>query len=86
MQGFVSVSMPVWMRSLVTMVPAFVVVAIGLGATQALVDSQVVLSFALPVPMTALVYLMRRGNIMGEFANSRVSKSPPFRQRVSFSC
>ncbi|WP_322053998.1 Nramp family divalent metal transporter [Paraburkholderia bannensis] len=69
MQGFVGVRIPVWLRRLVTMAPAFVVVAAGVNATQALVVSQVVLSFALPVPMVALVRFTRRRDIMGEFAN-----------------
>ncbi|WP_321957742.1 Nramp family divalent metal transporter [Paraburkholderia bannensis] len=69
MQGFVGVRMPVWLRRLVTMAPAFIVVAAGVNATQALVVSQVVLSFALPVPMVALVRFTRRRDIMGEFAN-----------------
>ena len=72
MQGFVGVRIPIWVRRLVTMVPAFVVVALGVNATQALVVSQVVLSFALPIPMVALVLFTRRPDIMGEFANSRL--------------
>ncbi|MBY4673875.1 Nramp family divalent metal transporter [Burkholderia multivorans] len=73
MQGFVGVRVPVWLRRLVTMVPAFIVVALGVNATQALVVSQVVLSFALPVPMVALVCFTRRRDIMGEFANGRAT-------------
>lgn len=73
MQGFVGFRIPVWLRRLVTMVPAFIVVALGVNATQALVISQVVLSFALPVPMIALVLFTRRRDLMGEFANSRVT-------------
>jgi len=73
MQGFVGFRIPVWVRRLVTMVPAFVVVGLGVNATQALVISQVVLSFALPVPMVALVLFTRRKDIMGEFANSRLT-------------
>ncbi len=52
------------------MVPAFVVVALGVNATGALVLSQVVLSIALPVPMIALLLLTRRGDVMGAFKNS----------------
>ena len=44
MQGFVGFRIPIWLRRLVTMVPAFVVVALGVNATKALVVSQVVLS------------------------------------------
>ncbi|WP_429252991.1 Nramp family divalent metal transporter [Paraburkholderia sp. GAS333] len=73
MQGFVGFRIPVWLRRLVTMVPAFIVVALGVNATQALVLSQVVLSFALPVPMIALVLFTRRRDLMGEFVNSRVT-------------
>ena len=57
MQGFVGFRIPIWLRRLVTMVPALVVVALGVNATRALVISQVVLSFALPVPMIALAGL-----------------------------
>jgi manganese transport protein len=70
MQGFVGFRIPIWLRRLVTMAPAFVVVAIGVNATQALVVSQVVLSLVLPIPMIALVLFTRRRDIMGEFANS----------------
>jgi manganese transport protein len=70
MQGFVGFRIPIWLRRLVTMLPAFAVVAIGVNATQALVVSQVVLSLVLPIPMIALVLFTRRRDIMGEFANS----------------
>jgi manganese transport protein len=71
MQGFVGFTIPVWLRRLVTMVPALVVVALGVNATSALVISQVVLSIALPLPMVALLMFTRRRDIMGEFANRR---------------
>ncbi|SIO69174.1 manganese transport protein [Burkholderia sp. GAS332] len=73
MQGFVGFRIPIWVRRLVTMIPAFVVVGLGVNATQALVLSQVVLSFALPIPMVALVLFTRRKDIMGEFANNRLT-------------
>ncbi|MGG6896833.1 MULTISPECIES: Nramp family divalent metal transporter [Rhizobium] len=73
MQGFVGFRIPVWMRRLVTMLPAFVVVPMGVNTTQALVYSQVVLSFALPIPMVALVLFTRNRAIMGNFANGRLT-------------
>ena len=73
MQGFVGFRIPVWLRRLITMVPAFVVVALGVNATQALVVSQVVLSIALPLPMIAVVLFTRRADIMGGFANARLT-------------
>lgn len=68
MQGFLHVRVPIWLRRLVTMLPAFAVVASGVNATQALVLSQVVLSIALPVPMIALILFATRRDIMGAFA------------------
>ncbi len=73
-QGFIRRRMPVWVRRLVTMLPAFAVVALGADATRALVLSQVVLSLALPVPMIALVILSGDKLIMGRFANGRLTK------------
>jgi manganese transport protein len=73
MQGFVGFRIPIWVRRVVTMVPAFVVVLIGVNTTNALVYSQVVLSFALPIPMIALVLFTRNRAIMGNFANGRLT-------------
>jgi len=73
MQGFVGVRIPIMVRRLVTMIPAFVVIGLGVNATYALVISQVILSFALPIPMIALVLFTRRRDLMGEFVNSRVT-------------
>ena len=71
MQGFVSFRIPLWLRRLVTMAPAFVIVALGVNATQALIASQLVLSLTLPVPMVALLVLTRRHDVMGSFVNRR---------------
>jgi manganese transport protein len=74
MQGFVGFKIPIWLRRVVTMAPAFVVVAYGVNATEALVVSQVVLSIALPLPMIALLMFTRRDDIMGSFANGRMTQ------------
>ena len=71
MQGFIGIRIPIWFRRVVTMIPAFVVVALGVNATSALVVSQVVLSLALPLPMIALLIFTGRRDIMGVFTNSR---------------
>ena len=73
MQGFVGFRIPIWVRRVVTMVPAFVVVGLGVNATSALVISQVVLSIALPLPMIALLIITRRADVMGKFANNRLT-------------
>ena len=69
MQGFTQYRIPLWLRRLVTMAPAFVVVAFGIDATRALILSQVALSLVLPVPMVALLILARRRDIMGSCAS-----------------
>jgi manganese transport protein len=73
MQGFIKFRIPILVRRLVTMIPAFVVVALGANATNSLVISQVVLSIALPLPMISLLIFTSRRDIMGQFANSRVT-------------
>jgi manganese transport protein len=66
MQGFVGFSIPVWVRRLITMVPAFFI-ALTCNTTTAMILSQVVLSFVLPLPLVALVVLSSRRSVMGDF-------------------
>ena len=75
MQGFLGFRIPVIVRRLVTMIPAFVVVWLGVNSTHALVMSQVVLSIALPAPVIALLIFTSRTDIMGAFANSRLTNA-----------
>src|SRR6202158_2629879 len=74
MQGFIGFRIPIWLRRLITMIPAFVVVGYGVNATQALVVSQVILSIALPLPMIALLKFTGRADIMGKFVNGRLTR------------
>ncbi len=71
MQGFVGFQVPLWLRRLLTMLPALAVIAWGVNPTQALVLSQVALSLSLPAPLIALVVLTSRRDVMGRLANSR---------------
>jgi manganese transport protein len=73
MQGFVGFRIPIWLRRLLTMVPAFFVVAMGYNETESLVLSQVVLSIALPIPMIALLILSRRRSVMGSYVAGRLT-------------
>ena len=75
MQGFTGWRIPLIVRRLVTMAPAFVVVAMGVDPTRALILSQVVLSLALPVPMIALVVFTSRRSVMGPFVNGPWTKA-----------
>jgi len=74
MQGFVGFRIPIWVRRLVTMLPALAVVALGVNATNALVMSQVVLSIALPLPMIALLIFTGKRDIMGAFVNGPTTR------------
>src|SRR6266851_3495954 len=72
MQGFIGFSIPVWLRRLITMAPAFVV-ALCCNTMKAMILSQVVLSFVLPLPMMAIVVLSARKSIMGEFVQGKMA-------------
>ena len=69
MQGFLKRQIPVWLRRLVTMLPALAVIFIGLDPTRTLVISQVILSFGLPLAVIPLALFTRRKDIMGVLAN-----------------
>ncbi|HTU98045.1 MAG TPA: Nramp family divalent metal transporter [Solirubrobacteraceae bacterium] len=71
MAGFIGVRIRMWVRRLVTMLPALIVLATGVNATDALVLSQVVLSFGIPFALVPLVLLSSRRDVMGVHVNSR---------------
>jgi manganese transport protein len=73
MQGFIRRRIPLPLRRLVTMVPALVVLGVGLNPTWSLVISQVVLSFGIPFALVPLVLLTRRADVMGSLVNRRVT-------------
>jgi manganese transport protein len=73
MQGFIDRRIPLFLRRLVTMAPALVVLAAGVDATDALVASQVVLSFGIPFALVPMIVLTRRADVMGELVNRRVT-------------
>jgi manganese transport protein len=73
MQGFIRRGVPLFLRRGLTMLPALVVLGLGLPATDSLVVSQVVLSFGIPFALVPLLLLTRRADIMGSFVNNRVT-------------
>src|SRR4051795_6448036 len=73
MQGFVRRRIPVFVRRAVTMLPAFVVIAIGVDPSRTLVISQVVLSFGIPFALVPLVIFTSRRGLMGALVNHRVT-------------
>ncbi|CCH32589.1 Nramp family divalent metal transporter [Actinosynnema sp. NPDC047251] len=71
MEGFLRRRIPMVLRRLLTMLPALAVLALGVDPTQALVLSQVVLSFGIPFALVPLVLLGRRADVMGSAVNRR---------------
>ena len=69
MAGFINVRISLYVRRVVTMVPALVVLALGVNPTDALVMSQVVLSFGIPLALIPLVILTSRRAVMGVHVN-----------------
>jgi manganese transport protein len=73
MQGFVQFRISIWLRRLLTMLPALCAIAIGLDPTQTLVISQVVLSFTLPFPVITLILFTSDRSLMGGLVNRRLT-------------
>lgn len=73
MKGFVGLKIPIMARRLVTMTPAVIIIGLGVNPMNALIISQVVLSFALPVAIIPLMIITRRKDIMGALVNKPVT-------------
>jgi manganese transport protein len=71
MQGFIRRRIPIFLRRAITLAPALIVLAIGLDPTDALVASQVVLSFGIPFALVPLLMLASSRKVMGELVNPR---------------
>ena len=82
MQGFIRRRIPVAVRRLVTMLPAFVVAAIGVDPSRTLVLSQVVLSFGIPFALVPLIWFTAKKRLlMGNLVNRRIRRSVAGRRR-----
>jgi manganese transport protein len=73
MQGFLRRQIPVAVRRLVTMLPAFVVIGVGVDPSRTLIISQVVLSFGIPFALVPLVVFTSRRDVMGPLVNHRIT-------------
>jgi manganese transport protein len=76
MRGFLHRTVPLWVRRLVTMLPALVVAAVGADPTRALVISQVILSFGIPAVLIPLAWLTGKSEVMGVFRNGPAASLP----------
>ena len=75
-EGFLNVKFPIFLRRLITIIPALIVIAIGLDPLRILILSQVILSFTLPAALIPLLLLTSRPAVMREFSSA-------FRTRVA---
>ena len=73
MAGFINLRIPLLLRRVITMAPALIILAIGVSPTNALVLSQVVLSFGIPFALIPLVILTSKRDLMGIHVNSRLT-------------
>lgn len=69
MHGLLHIRVPLLARRLVTLIPALVILAVGVDPTLALVLSQVVLSFGIPFALIPLVALTAKAEVLGRFRN-----------------
>nr|WP_028925515.1 Nramp family divalent metal transporter [Pseudonocardia acaciae] len=73
MQGFIRRRIPLFLRRGLTMLPALIVLGLGLPTTDSLVVSQVVLSFGIPFALVPMVLLTRRRDVMGALVNRPIT-------------
>jgi len=71
MQGFIHRQIPLFGRRALTLLPALIILAIGVNPTDALVASQVVLSFGIPFALVPLVLIASKKEVMGSLVNPR---------------
>jgi manganese transport protein len=71
MQGFIRRRIPLFVRRAATLAPALIVLAVGFNPTDALVASQVVLSFGIPFALVPLLMIAADREVMGELVNPR---------------
>lgn len=73
MQGFVGLNINDNITRLVTMLPGMLIIALGINPMQALVLSQVTLSFVLPVAIIPMLLITRRKDLMGSLVNKPIT-------------
>jgi manganese transport protein len=73
MGGFINIRIPMLVRRALTMLPALTILALGVNPTDALVLSQVVLSFGIPLAVIPLVMLTGRRDVMGVHVNRPIT-------------
>ncbi len=72
MHGLLKVRIPLQARRLVSLVPAIVLLSVGVDPTWALIVSQIVLSFGIPFALIPLLRLTSNKELMGEHRDGLV--------------
>lgn len=75
MQGYINRQIPIYLRRLITMLPALFVLWLGLDPSTSLVLSQVILSFGIPFALIPLILFCSNRELMGGLVNHRVTTS-----------
>jgi len=73
MQGFINRRIPLFLRRAITMLPALIILAVGVNPSRSLVISQVVLSFGIPFALIPLLIFCRNRDVMGVLVNHRLT-------------
>jgi len=69
-EGFLKIRFPIFLRRMITVIPALIVIAVGFDPLKILIGSQVLLSFTLPAALIPLLLLTNRKSVMGEFRSA----------------
>lgn len=75
LDGFLDIKINEEVKKLIVLLPTIVIIFIGINPFDALIISQVVLSFALPAAVIPLMMFTGRKEIMGEFTNTKKVKT-----------
>ncbi len=73
MQGYIDRRIPIFLRRLITMLPALIILWLGLDPTNSLILSQVVLSFGIPFALIPLIIFCSSRQLMGSLVNHQAT-------------
>ncbi|MCF6093706.1 Nramp family divalent metal transporter [Microaerobacter geothermalis] len=73
MEGFLHRKIPMWLGRFITMIPALVIIGMGVNTLKALILSQVILSLQLPFTIIPLIWFTRNKKLMGEYVNKKIT-------------
>jgi manganese transport protein len=74
LEGFLDIKFSIFLRRLITLLPALIVLGMGFDAYKVLLASQALLSFTLPFALVPLLILTNRTGVMQQFTNRPLTK------------